>query len=205
MPKIDSRSGSSLADSYDTVGSKVGIDNLETRDVNLVHEMGGTLVSERLTSEIFRVQTGSIAQSTAFDADFSQVLPTGIIMRVLGLAMIVDTANRVSNCAIVARANLADQEIPLIINDGSEDPVRMQDDGAAVALLQTLGSDGAMIPQIPTLLIGSGVRNSTVNTLFLRGVTSGFGAGTVQITGLAHIAFARPEGVSSAGLPVPSW
>lgn len=204
MTKVLARAGVSLADVYDVEGSIAGVDQLLTGDVTTFHEMGGTIFSERLTSEIVRVQTGTIAQSTDFDADFAGVLPTGVPIRIVQLSIITDPAGRLTRCAIVARSNLADQEIPLFIFDGSNDGVRMQDAGAAVATHEMLGTDNAM-RRLPAMLVGSGVRETTVQNLFLRGTSSAFGAGTVQLTGLALIQFPRLEGVSSRGLPLPSW
>ena len=46
-----------------------------------------------------------------------------------------------------------------------------------------------------------------INDIAFRGVTSAFGAGTVVLTALIHIAFTHLGGnvPSNFGLPVPGW
>ena len=70
MPKILSQAGDSLADSYDVAGSIAGVDDLITQDVQLLHEMGGTIFSERLTSQVLTIASGSIAQNSEYTGQF---------------------------------------------------------------------------------------------------------------------------------------
>jgi len=61
-------------------------------------------------------------------------------------------------------------------------------------------------PIIPNLLIGS-LNRGVVNDIAIRGHTTTFGAGTVDIRILIYVMHPDSTGksVSSVGLPIPSW
>ncbi len=202
MTKVLSQAGISLADVYDIEGSIVGIDQLESREVHLAHEMGATIFSERLSQRTFRAQTGAIAQSTGFDVGISGLpnIPT----RVLALIVTVDTTSRLANCAVsLGNEEGVVQEIPIWAWDGTnESTLRFLDAGV-------LGSDIALVSdpafdRLPTLLMGTDQPRS-MGTMVMRGTTSAFGAGDVTITLIAMVAFSEIGGISSYGLPIPSW
>jgi len=201
MVKILSQGGRSLADMYDVRGSIAGIDELESREVSLVHEMGATLFSERFRTAIRRVSSGNILQNTNFDLVITN-LPTSI-SRLLGIAVISDVAARVDHVAASVRTTNGDREIPVWAFDGSSVSARFVDDGAPVARYDLLG--GPQNTFIPTFVGGADQGSNPVNQLVLRGRSTGFGAGNVVVIGLFFIALTFTSGVSAFGAHVPSW
>lgn len=199
MAKILSQAGNSLADIYDVEGSIAGIDHLETHELPIVHEMGSTVFSERLAGGVIRVPTGAIVQSTVIDQ--SVIGNTArALQRILGIFVSVDTTARIADLA-VAIENDADG-IPIWVWGGSEDAVRVLVAGTATDLI-------ALIPDpaftfLPNLMMGTTQPAPTAN-LTLRGNTSAFGAGDVTATIHLQVAFPVLRGVSSRGLPLPSW
>lgn len=203
MTKILSQAGVTLADVYDVVGSVAGIEQLESREVGLVHEMGSTIFSERMRTTIRREATGDLAQGTEVNIVTSNMPVT--INRLLGIAVITDDASRLGRITILARDPANGLEIPVWIWDGANsDRINMRDAGSAVTafdLLRGLPSNQF----IPNLTGGGDQGPDPVNELALRGVTAAFGAGTVFVRAFYYIAFPFLGGVSSKGLPIPSW
>lgn len=210
--KILGQSGRSLADSYDVEGSQVQIQNLEDRDVHLVHEMGGTQFSERLSGQIFRLLFDDIAQNVTLGASFAGLPVTPF--RLLGFQVLVEDAlearvtRMTASLSSLDAAGTATQDIPFWAWDttlGTSETVRVFDDGAT-ANFDLLIPAPNNPPQLPQLLTGS-LQRGVVNGITVRGLTAGFGAGDVDITCLAYILFADAlgEGLSSLGVPVPSW
>lgn len=204
MGKVLSQAGISLADTYDVEGSIAGIEELETRDVGLVHEMGATIFSERVSGAIRRNQTAALNQSTAID-EIITALPQGPI-RVLAVLAMVDTSGRMGDLTISLRAADAGggaREIPIWIWDASTfRTIRLQDLGTTVAR-------SAMMPDAsgvytPNMMFGNG-QPQRLEEIAIRGNTSAFGAGTVQLTTLVYLAFSQTGGISSLGLPMPGW
>lgn len=204
MTKILSRSGDSLADVYDVEGSVAGIEQLETRELPIVHEMGSTIFSERLAGDIRRMTTGAVIQGTAFDVVIAN-LPAGI-WRILNVMVFADVAARVEHAAVLLRDPTDAREIALSVWDSTnnvESTCRIDDDGAGVANLEVLVSDPI---QHPSLGIGTGQREGQqVNDIALRGKTLSFGAGDVTVVALIYIAHSHVGGISSRGLPIPGW
>jgi len=204
MPKILSQSGVSLADTYDIQGSIAGIEQLRSEEVGLVHEMGGTIFSERLSASIRRRSTGAVDQSTSWDLVL-QDLPA-VPTRILGIVVLSANASRVSNCSVSIRDALSGREMPIFIWDSGEPNITarfVENDGAAANVNFLINSLGAA--NSPTLLIGNG-QPQPVSEIAFRGLSTGFGAGTVTVTALIYIAFSQlGSGISSKGLPVPSW
>jgi len=203
MTKILSQTGISLADTYDVEGSIAGIEQLESREVSLVHEMGGTIFSERLSGAIRRVTTGAILQNAAWDLILTDLpaVPT----RVLGVVVFSDDDARISRAMVAIRDPLAEREIPIFVWDANEATVtvRMQDNGAAVTTENVL-ANALGVATLPSMLIGS-EQPQPVDQVAFRGLTTGFGAGTVVTTALIYIGFSQVGGISSHGLPVPAW
>lgn len=205
MPKILSRSGASLADVYDVEGSVAGIENLETKELPIMHEMGATVLSERFTTRIFRVTTGAIAQNIAFRVEEVNLPETPA--RLLGLQIITSDMTRLTRAAVLGTDPTLGQDIPLWIWDNItalDFPITMEDAGSSAVfrVLQPLGP-----PTIsPAFMGGKEQQDSMVSSATLVGLTTGFGAGTVIITALLLLAFPRRDNsVSSKGLPIPSW
>lgn len=205
MVKILSRSGDSLADIYDVEGSIAGIEQLETRELAIIHEMGATVLSERFTTRIFRHSTGAIAQNIAFREELTTLPETPT--RLLGLQVITTDLSRLNRVAVLGTDPTVGQDIPLWIWDdviALDIDVTMEDlgTGANFRVLQPLPASTI----IPTFVGGNEQQDNMVSNVTLVGLTTGFGAGTVVITALLYLAFPRRDvNISSRGLPIPSW
>lgn len=201
MVKILSRTGDSLADMYDVEGSISGIEHLETHTLPIMHEMGGTVFSERLGAAIRRNQTSALAQNAVWDI-VSTDLPN-VPFRVLGVCVLADAAARTQFAQLSLRESTNGREVPFFswftTNDVESD-IRIVENGAAVSnVIKLVGPT-----QLPTLGMGDTQRQH-VGELTFRGLTAAFGAGTVTLTALVHIAFAQTGGISSRGVPIPGW
>ena len=202
MVKILSQAGNSLADVYDVEGSVAGIETLESRELPIVHEMGSTVFSERFSGFIRRIATGPIIQNTAFDATISG-LPE--ISRVLGVLVLADVVARTDLAQVSIRSVTGGREMPIMIfdvNDGFsvEAGIRIVENNGVASTQQALIGR----QQLPSISLGIRQPQST-EEIVLRGVTSGFGAGNVNYVLLAYVVFADIGGISSRGLPIPSW
>ncbi len=203
MSKILSKSGDSLADVYDVAGSIAGIDDLVSKEVHLVHEMGSTILAERLAGQVnSSLATAALLQNV----DFSVDITVGITGRLLGLQVISDDQSRVSRAqvSITSPADQDDTDAPIwfwttAIGAFSLAQVLLSGTVTTVALLIP---DGGVLT--PNILIGDDSPRPC-STVSLRGRTTGFGAGDVTITALLHFAFPQVTGLSSRGLPLPSW
>lgn len=211
MTKIQSQSGNSLADIYDVQGSVAGIEQLETRELPIVHEVGGTVFAERVVGVVRTISSGALLQSVDFDItpiDFPDVP-----FRILNVAVLANANARVSVAMVGIRTTLLDPatsvniegEIPIFnwdSNTGTDDLTRIRLITAAAANTRLLVP--AIPAQVASLAVGTALAGTTTRITF-RGSTLGFGAGTVTISALIHIAFAEQRGLSSRGLPIPSW
>jgi len=201
MPKVLAQAGTSLADVYDVEGSVAGVEQLLSRDVQLLHEMGQTIFSERISAAIRRTTTGAIAASAAWNNLLTD-LPAGVT-RILGVQVICD-ADRIDFCS-VSISDGVQREIPIWIWDTTTsvvENVRITDDAAVANRLIMLPTRMGVFT--PSLLVGEG-QPQRISAISFRGVATAFGAGTVTATALIHIAFSEVGGVSSKGLPVPGW
>lgn len=207
MPKVLAQAGSSLADIYNVQGSIAGVDELVTREVALVHEMGATIFSERCSSVIRRITSGALAQNIAFDVVVTD-LPRGL-WRILSLTVIADTVGRTDRAQVSFHDAIpsVEQDVPLFTwatgNGGTESLIRISDVGAVNNRLQLVPAPGTPF-QFPNLGVGVGQRQQ-VGQIAFRGLTTGFGAGAVTLVALLHIAFMDVGGLNSHGLSVPSW
>ena len=200
-PKILAQAGNSLADVYDVEGSIAGIDQLETRELPIVHEMGQTVFSERLSGSIRRQTTGAINQSTAWDLTLADLPATPF--RILNLLVVADAA-RVSHCNL-ALQNGTGREIPIFMWDTGEDTettLRLVENGAAISTQTALTNNRR---QLPSLGIGSDQPQIIGDVISFRGQTTAFGAGTVTVVALVYVAFSQLAGISSRGVPIPGW
>jgi len=204
MVKIQSRAGASLADVYDVQGSISGIDQLETRELPIVHEMGATVFSERFASAIRRIASNNVLQSVEWDVEVTN-LPAGIT-RILSVAVFAGKTARVSHAAAYIRDPASGREVPFWAWDSAVDgevKMRIQDNDGVVAdafLLQP-----AVPMNVPGMIIKQGTPPQQVPDIALRGASSAFGAGNVTTIMVLQLAFTHVGGISSIGLPVPSW
>lgn len=203
MVKILSQAGNSLADIYDVEGSIAGIDQLETRELPIFHEMGSTVFAERLRPRMARATTGAINQSIGFDLSISD-LPENI-WRILGVTVLANVVARTDFIQISIRDPELARELPIFVWDTANDiesTVRIVENGAAVGNQQMLVGR----TQLPSIGLGPGQPVQVGgDRMLIRGQSTAFGAGTVTIVILVYIAFPEVPGVSSRGLTIPSW
>ena len=207
MSRILSQSGESLASVYDIDGSQIGVDELVTQDVSLIHDMSGTIFSERLTSQVLTIASESTAQNSAFDGAYEDFADSP--SRILGIQVLTTAASRVQLASLSILEADGSAEQPIFVFDSTDDEeglVRCTISGGGVA---NYGHLSPRLSATPTLVTRFGDAN-TMPTLKLRGLTEGFGAGTVQVTALVHVARAGPAvpvagTPKSHGLPLPSW
>ena len=205
--KVLSQAGFSLADVYDVQGSIVGIEELEVSEVKAVHDLGPQIHSERLTTFIQINETVAVGQNTAFS--FLSAGHDDAVARVLGYIVFANVAGRVDRVCVGIQDPDTLREMPFFVwntaND-RESAFEWSEDGAAIA---TFVQFNTLATQLPSLVTRMGI-NRTMPRFILRGDTSGFGAGTVQIFMAMYIAFPNPVArvpgdPSSHGLPIPSW
>lgn len=202
MVKILSQAGNSLADVYDVAGSVAGIEQLRTEELPIVHEMGATVFSERFSLFIRRAGTAALNQNTAFDVVLSD-LPD-IPWRLLNVTVLADVAARTTHAQVSLVATNNEREVPVFVWDTANDAesrVRIIENGGAVGNQVVLLANPLLVPNMGA---GSDQPQGIADVAF-RGLTSGFGAGTVQYVALYAIAFAQFTAPSSRGLPLPSW
>jgi len=205
MTKILSKAGASLADMYDIEGSIAGIDQLETRELPIVHEMGATVLSERLTTRVFRIPTGAINQSTDFNVELTTLPETPA--RLLGVQVITDVATRVESAAVLGTDPRLSQDFPLWAFDttlAQAEAVTLEDAGVSADFFLLVPRTGLNI--FPAFVGGREQQDPMVSSVTLTGRSTAFGAGTVSVIALMLLAFPRRDGsVSSKGVPIPSW
>ena len=192
----------SLADVYNVEGSIAGIERLESQEVSLVHEMGATLFSERVSFAIRRAATGAINENTTFEVLITN-LPAGP-WRLLNILVLSTGTPQVVHASVALRREETGREMPVFIWDTANNvasTILVEDSGGGAVERSVLIPDPNLLPSM-----GAGAdQPQMVETLALRGLTSGFGAGTIAIVGLYLIAFSQVGGISSRGLPIPGW
>lgn len=203
MPKVLAQAGTSLSDVYDVEGSIAGVEELVTRDVGLLHEMGATIFSERFSTAIIRATSGDVAASTAFDDISTPNVDS--YFRVMNVAVLSDGVARLANCNVAIRDPLSGREVPLWVWDEN-----VADPALAIRIAENGGAAGAGFTWLNGLtflpIIGAAAAQpqSTPDITF-RGLTNAFGAGVVETIALVTLAFAESRALSSIGLPLPGW
>lgn len=202
MPKVLAQAGTSLADVYDIEGSIAGVDQLISEEVHLQHEMGGAIFSERFNGHIQRLATGALVQNTDFDV-ISTELPDAV-GRILGITVVAAPIARTGRAMVAIRDPGPGRELPLFVWDIANDvesQISIVEDGGASGLQAALISNPLMIPNFSF----GAEQPDVMNELAFRGRTTAFGAGTVSLVALVYIGFGAIAGISSHGLPIPSW
>lgn len=202
--EVQSQAGVSIADVYDVKGSQAPVERLDISEIKGVHEMGQTVFSERFSTTVRRLSAGAIGQSTAWDTVFSD-LPAGV-SRVLGIAVTSGGVNgRIARTNLMASDPAALREFPLFVWDTANDietTVQMVDGGAPTGV-------GMLIPvnayPLQLSIITGADQPQRVPNITFRGVTAAFGAGTVTPVAWIYLGFSAIGGISSRGLPFPSW
>lgn len=202
MAKILSRAGASLADVYDVKGSIAGIEDLRSEEVHLTHEMGATIHQERMVAQVLNLSSGAILQSVTFNVNFSFQQTA----RILALQCISTNGARLTRGQVsITSAPAADNtDVPIWSWDTAVDGTRV----IQVMEAGTVTSRTLLRPidqtQVPNILIGNDSARPA-STISIRGISAAFGAGTVTFQALVLVAFAATGGISSRGLPMPSW
>jgi len=198
--KILSQAGISLADQYDVAGSVAGLETLDSEEVKTVHEMGGTIFSERLSSTISRIDSAANAQNITFNIETANANRPDVT-RLLGLT-VFSPLNRFVRLQVSIFDPVNSRDMVIWAWDSNEEVLNITMDigaGPASGIYYV-----STLPFVPTLIFGTNQPDNTPD-LSIRGITSSFGAGTEILTVLLHFAFPRLGGVSSYGLPIPSW
>jgi len=208
VPKVQSQAGVSLADVYDVEGSVAGVEEILSKDVNLFHEMGGEIMSERMHQTVLIATSGNVAQSSNFSRQILNFID--VPTRVLGVAAIGDVAGRMNNVAISIRTTEG-SEFPLLVWDDAQDQeriIRYDLDGVGVADMIAYIPDHPILT--PTLLSRDGELTPTMLTFIMNATTSAFGAGNLVASMIVHVM--RPSrdtpaagDARSYGLPLPGW
>jgi len=205
VPKVLAQAGQSLADLYGVAGSIAGVDELESRVVVLFHEMGDVLFSERVAALMQRGTTGNILQTVDYNITFGGHPNTPT--RILGCTVTAD-ADRILTHQVSVRDNVLNTETPFFVFDGVNDPVERirYDPGTG-----TIGDHFLLQPGLnllPTMMMRVG-EGDIVPNIVVRGTSTTFGAGNVDVTTILHLArpleLAGTGAQSARGLPLPSW
>lgn len=208
--RVLAQAGHSLADLYDVEGSSIDIKALDNDEVKLVHDLSHTVFSERLHANLNVMDSTALAQNLSWNIELVG-FRADVPQRLLGISVLANTAARVTRASLAIQDNNTEIEVVFWawdIADDAEISTRWSDSGAAIAthfLLSPLG----FVSVPPTLLIRQGVA-ANMPSIFFRGTTEGFGAGTVRTRAILHFARPMPPLVapgdpSSVGLPLPSW
>ena len=202
--KVLGEAGKSIPDVYDVDGSVVDIDRIDGREIKLVHEMGATILSERLAGEHFRIGSGPHLQNVDFEAIIAT--PPGSISRIVALQVLCTVAQqgRTARVAVVLQDGTSGRETPVWIweTGQAETEVEWSDSGQAVATFSAFQPTSHIY--VPSMLIGVG-HAQQVQNIILRGTTGAFGAGNITYFLMAYLLFPTPTAVNSFGLPIPSW
>ncbi len=200
--KILSQSGVSLADAYNVEGSIAGVEQLDSEAVKTVHDMGSTMFSERLAGRALVIASGAIAQSATWSVNFS-VQPN---TRILGIVVAINVTARVLLASLEITSGPADDNtgVPFWYWNDTVDAESQLLVLIAGSIADTLILQPSMVPVLPNLLVGNDSPRPT-STITFRGKTPAFGAGTVTAQALIYLAFPEQQGLSSRGLPLPSW
>jgi len=197
---IDGDAGKSLASQYDVKGSSIGVAELRDQDgVSLIHDMAAVISAERGTSGIRRILLNQ-GQSTTGLATITDLALNMSFLRNLFLG--ADVSTDWSRVTILA-ADEGGREIP-IFNWSTGEPTTT---GRIVD--PTLGTAPEFfinqLPFNPLLLCGTSQPvNGIFRTINLRGQTTAFGAGTVDLVALLQIEGTAIGGISSYGVPLPA-
>lgn len=198
--KILSKSGASLADVYDVKGSVAGIEELDSAQVQLTHDMASTIFSERMGSSIVLVSTGALLQSTTFDVEITGLPATPFrVHNIMCNNGGTTTVARLAHACVVMVSEPGARDIIIWAWDGTVQSQRIEGGTDEI-----LGRSQAFGGVLPTIGMG-GDQPSRVPQMFFRGETLAFGGSTVNIACVTHFSNSQLEGISSVGLPIPSW
>lgn len=199
---VQSQAGESITDVYDVRGGQAPIERILTSEVQATHDMAGTIFSERF-SMFVRNRTFVTAQSLDFVSIIDD-LPLGF-SRVLGVVVgsLDPLATSFVRCAVSIEDPVSSRGMPFWVWKATDSiAVRMLVESSEQELNVMIPEPG--LTQMPQIVCGNDQPQNTPN-IAIRGSTAAFGAGTVRIQLQLLMAFADIGGISSRGLPVPSW
>ncbi len=206
--KILSTTGISLADQYDVLGSSAPIGPLlSSEGVHLMHEMGGVIMAERLAAGFVHA-TADVPQLTNFTVELTPPLPQVPMLRILGIIVNQEESTdiQIDHLTVLARDDAvfgSHSDMPMWVFDKTNiDDIRMSP-GDGTANLNCLRPQ-AEYTRLPFLMVGPTQRQQLAE-IHLQGRTLGFGSGDRLITASVLFAFPQSEGLSSRGIPLPSW
>lgn len=215
MALIQGSIGHSLARIYDTVATKLNLKRIYGEDVGLTHDMGWVAFSEAFRLGIRTVAASNVAQSTAFGTVTTD-LPEGPF-RIMGIQVICETTTTVSNVTVSARRSDGAIEFPLFIWDATSDievTSRFNPGPGTGDNILLMPTESAQVADLPVTLLQQSpgaprIRAANViDDLSIRGTTTAFGAGSVDVTAIVFLALlAGPNSEVSGpqGIPFPSW
>lgn len=201
---VQSQAGVSLSDIYDIKGGQAPIERLFTSEVPAVHEMAATIQSERFSQRI-RTASALFAASTAIDLLFD-TLGAGV-SRLHGLILFTDDASRIADICVSIEDTDAfgpdpSRGMPIWVWDATNSQsIRFRNTTMQNLTVLRAQSEFTFLPNIIT----GGDQPDNCANLRVAGNTTAFGAGTVNVLCAALLSFSAEEGLSSRGLPVPSW
>lgn len=217
-PITQTDGGKSLASIYDTVGQQFGGPQaeIEADRILLVHEMGQTLLSERLVIRHRQIVSAAIPIDAATDFDVTiSDLPLSVsrilsvVVRVVGSGAVV--AADINNVGVFVQNPIDSREHPIWLwRGGALDSFRM-DFGAGpvnTTLLSPTAVQVAAYVISPTLVTSPQANQASGRQLVMRGRTNAVGGAGLTATFTASVALAFPIGTGqpqAQGLPIPSW
>jgi len=131
----------------------------------------------------------------------------GISVGRIGNMAVITDADRISFCSLAIRDDDTGREVPIFVWDTTIDGVnniRIQENGQTISNVLVLRPISTPALDQRCLILGSS-QPRRLGQLVFRGRTTGFGAGDVTPVAVVTIYSAESQGLSSHGVPVPSW
>jgi len=204
--KVAGESGHSVGQTYQLPGGVIEIEDVSTTTVNLTHDLASTIFTERFRTQVFEIKSGDVAQSTSWGTIYTGLPAT--TTRILGVIVHAAAATRTTRATVSIYDADSGLDVPFFYWDSTKDVevgVIMSDSAgnAVQRVLQPVHSYTGM--GLPSFGGGKLQPQGTARNLSFRGTTSGFGAGTVEVTACLMVASSGVANVVSQGLPIPSW
>lgn len=203
--KIQGRAGHSMAACYDLRGSIAGLEEMDLATTVPVLEIDGRVFAERLQGAIRRLEIADIVASEVFNAEISN-FPEGH-WKLHGIQVITgsgEAASNINNLTVNLVSNDGLNEIPIWVwDDGKAQINRISIAGAAAGNADFL--DPHLGYTLPPIIISNAPARGAMDSIFVRGIAQAFGAGEFDINVFFYLSHVHVTGISSFGLPVPSW
>lgn len=207
--------GNSLVTTYDTEGGMLAAESeLRDDEIVLVDDLGQRTASERFHLSIRQMNSGDVAQSTAFDSVIDDLPSFYRILNVIIWAETTVVAADITSLALFQRDPTDERDIPIwswLTADGVM-AQRFQPNNSLV-----LGSYAIFTPSairqamcdtaLPSLGRNHAQLGGNTRAIALRGTTAAFGAGTKKVFASILIGHVVPApGLDRVdGTPIFSW